>query len=48
MRSKRLMFLAVLLVVVFATLVRGQGTSGEISGTVKDPQGASVPGAPAS
>jgi len=44
MRSKPLMFLAAPLIVLFATLVCGQGTSGEISGTVKDPQGASVPG----
>ncbi len=45
MRCRRLIFLAPSLIVLFAALVSGQGTSGEISGTVKDTQGASVPGA---
>src|SRR6267143_1016618 len=45
MRSRRLIFLAPSLIVLFAALVSGQGTSGEISGTVRDTQGASVPGA---
>src|SRR3989441_1283291 len=45
MRFRRLIFLAPSLIVLFAALVSGQGTSGEISGTVKDTQGASVPGA---
>src|SRR5207253_7909816 len=45
MRSRRFMFLAAPLIALFVTVVCGQGTSGEISGTVRDPQGVSVPGA---
>ncbi len=45
MLTKRLI-LAALSIIAFSTiLIHGQGTSGEISGTVKDSQGASVPGA---
>ena len=45
MLNKRLIFSALSLIVLSAVLVSGQGTTGEISGKVKDPQGAAVPGA---
>src|SRR5437870_13818572 len=45
MLNKQLVFSALSLIVLSAGLVSGQGTTGEISGTVKDPQGAAVPGA---
>src|SRR6266851_347982 len=45
MTSKRVTLSALFCLVLCGTIAMGQGTSGEISGTVKDPQGASVAGA---
>src|SRR5713226_1464045 len=45
MRTQRLILSALSVVALSTVLVFGQGTSGEISGRVKDAQGAAVPGA---
>jgi len=45
MLSKRLMFPVLFFTLLCTSLVSGQGTSGTISGTVKDPQGAVIGGA---
>src|SRR5215510_7712514 len=45
MLKLRLILPAVALGLLTSIMIFGQGTTGEISGTVKDPQGASVPGA---
>ena len=45
MLTKRLILAALSVIALSTISAYGQGTSGEISGRVKDPQGASVPGA---
>ena len=45
MLTKRLILAALSVIALSTISASGQGTSGEISGRVKDPQGASVPGA---
>src|SRR2546427_5097832 len=45
MLTKRLILSGLSVIALSTILVHGQGTSGEISGTVKDPQGAAVAGA---
>jgi len=45
MASKRLVLFTLLFLLLASSFAVGQGTSGTISGTVLDPQGAVVPGA---